>query len=85
MDLRHLFLQERFRDGIVGVIEKIETSVNLANVGTKHFTASRLEELKRLFGMVGQHQLCRRSVVGLEAQKSLAVSGETSRGTDQVL
>ena len=28
-------------------------------------------------------QLCRRSVVGVEAQKSLTVSGETSRGTDQ--
>ena len=32
--------------------EKIDTSVNLADVGTKHFTASRLEELKRLLGMV---------------------------------
>ena len=52
MDLRHLFLQERLRDGTIGAIEKIDTSVNLADVGTKHFTASRLEELKRLLGMV---------------------------------
>ena len=50
--LRHLFLQERLRDGTIGAIEKIDTSVNLADVGTKHFTASRLEELKRLLGMV---------------------------------
>ena len=35
------------RDGTIGAIEKIDTSVNLADVGTKHFTASRLEELKR--------------------------------------
>ena len=33
-------------------LAKIDTSVNLADVGTKHFTASRLEELKRLLGMV---------------------------------
>ena len=94
MDLRHLFLQERLRDGTIGAIEKIDTSVNLADVGTKHFTASRLEELKRLLGMVdvvnesvlhGQRQLYRRSVAGVEAQKSLAISGETSRGTDQGL
>ena len=52
MDLRHLFLQERLRDGTIGAIEKIDTSVNLADVGTKHFTASRLEEPKRLLGMV---------------------------------
>ena len=52
MDLRHLFLQERLRDGTIGAIEKIYTSVNLADVGTQHFTASRLEELKRLLGMV---------------------------------
>ena len=52
MDLRHLFLQERLRDGTIGAIEKIDTSVNLADVGTKHFTASRLEELKCLLGMV---------------------------------
>ena len=52
MDLRHLFLQERLRDGTIGAIEKIDTSVNLADVGTKHFTTSRLEELKRLLGMV---------------------------------
>ena len=52
MDLRHLFLQERLRDGTIGAIEKIDTSVNLADVGTKHFTAYRLEELKRLLGMV---------------------------------
>ena len=52
MDLRHLFLQERLRDGTIGAIEKIDTSVNLADVGTKHFTASRLQELKRLLGIV---------------------------------
>ena len=52
MDLRHLSLQERLRDGTIGAIEKIDTSVNLADVGTKHFKASRLEELKRLLGMV---------------------------------
>ena len=39
MDLRHLFLQERLRDGTIGAIEKIDTSVNLADVGTKHFTS----------------------------------------------
>ena len=94
MDLRHLFLQERLRDGTIGAIEKIDTSVNLADVGTKHFTASRLEELKRLLGWLTwwtnlcctrQRQLCRRSVAGVEAQKSLAVSGENNRGTDQGL
>ena len=37
MDLRHLFLQERLRDGTIGAIEKIDTSINLADVGTKHF------------------------------------------------
>ena len=52
MDLRHLFLQERLRDGTIGAIEKIDTSVNLADVGTKHFTAARLEELRRLLGMI---------------------------------
>ena len=93
MDLRHLFLQERLRDGTIGAIEKIDTSVNLADVGTKHFTASRLEEVKRLLGMVDvveEAALHAAATYGtccccVEGQKSLAVSGENSRGTDQGL
>ena len=51
IDLRHLHLQSKLRDGTVSAMEKVDTSVNVADIGTKYFHADRLEELMDQLGL----------------------------------
>ena len=45
IDLRHLHMQDKLRDGTISALQKIDTADNTADVGTKYFTAEKLTDL----------------------------------------
>ena len=51
IDLRHLHLQSKLRDGTVSALEKVPTASKKAYIGTKHFGIDRLDELMKQLGM----------------------------------
>ena len=51
IDLRHLHMQDKLRDGTIGALQKIDTSDNVADVGTKYFHAERLNDLMHKLGI----------------------------------
>ena len=53
IDLRHLHLQSKLRDGTISALEKVATATNVADIGTKYFSADRLEELMSQLGLLG--------------------------------
>ena len=49
IDIRHLWLQDLVRNKTL-TVNKIHTSVNVADLGTKHHDAARLKDLRDMIG-----------------------------------
>lgn len=86
MDVRHLHLQEMLRSGAVSALQKVPTSDNVADVGTKYFATDRLEALMEQLRMVtvkeersGEHIAVLMSEAGREPANFANQLGELAR------
>ena len=83
--LRHLHLQSKLRDGTISALEKVATATNVADIGTKYFSADRLEELMSQLGLLGM-QVCGEDVMAVENLAEIVrVSDRGSRRTTECL